>query len=391
MQVRYLAAIYDAGTAIVYADRLFLIDHSTIGEGMIADTPCGLERLLVVRRLLNLRSMRRFTGERLPASPRIAVMTNDALGNFVVVTPLLQMLREEYSTAALDYYGGTRVAELAGTSSLVDRYYDVHGVSPRAFAESLPDVYQLVVNVERSAWAKAAAAMLAGEEGLVCGPCIDQEGRGDLPYADDTRGDLWRDEEWIAEDITKRYPFLRSGFIGEIFCRLAYLDGPAPGYLVPRSEPSQAVPDVLVSTTASLAWKLWPIDRWQALVRDVRARDLTVGLLGAKPKQQEKYWEGAGLEAAVVEAGAEDLRGRFTLPEVVGAIDRARLVATIDNGISHFACATDTPTVGLFRHGIHRLWAPPAENLRLVEPGKDRQVSDIEYETVWSAVEEALG
>jgi ADP-heptose:LPS heptosyltransferase len=335
--------------------------------------------------------MRRFTGEELPASPRIAVATNDALGNFVVVTPLLQMLREEYSPSALDYYGGTRVAELADASSLVDTCYSLHGIQPRTFAESLPDVYQLVINVERSGWAKAAAAMLAGEEGFVCGPCLDREGRGDLPFAEDARGDLWRDQEWIAEDISKRYGFLRSGFIGEIFCRLACLDGAVPGYLLPRSEPSEAVPDVLVSTTASLAWKLWPIDRWQTLVRDVRARGLTVGLLGAKPKQQEKYWEGAGLETAVVEAGAEDLRGRFTLPEVVGAIDRARLVATIDNGIVHLACATDTPTVGLFRHGIHRLWAPPAENLRLVEPGEDRQVSDIGYETVWSVIKEALG
>ncbi len=347
--------------------------------------------MLVNRWLLNLRSMRRFTGEQLPASPRIAVVTNDALGNFVVVTPLMQMLRERFSPSALDYYGGTRVAELADASSLVDRYYNLHGSSPRAFAQSLPDVYQLVVNVEQSAWAKAAAAMLAGEAGFVCGPCLDREGRGDLPFAEDARGDLWGDKEWIAEDVTERYPFLRSGFIGEIFCRLAYLDGLVPGYLLPRSEPSQAIPDVLVSTTASLPWKLWPIDRWRALVRDVRARGLTVGLLGAKPKQQERFWEGAGLEAAVVEAGAEDMRGTLMLPEVVAAIGRARLVTTIDNGIVHFACATDTPTVGLFRHGIHRLWAPPAENLRLVEPGRDRQVSDIEYEAVWSAVEEALG
>ncbi len=334
--------------------------------------------------------MKRYAGEELPADARIAVLTNDALGNFVVATPLLQMLREKFVPSALDYYGGSRIFELAGASDLVDTAFPLHGSAPRALALSLPEAYDLVVNVERSAWAKCAAAMLAGESNFVCGPCLDAEGRGDLPFADDARGRLWNDEEWVAEDITVRYPFLTSGFIGEIFCRLAYLDGPIPAYRLPQRVPSRPVPDVLISTAASLPEKLWPIDRWQKLVRALREHGLTVGLLGAKPKQQERYWEGAELETAVIEAGAADLRGHFSLPEVVGAISRARFVVTIDNGIVHFACATDTPTVGLFRNGIHRLWAPPAANLRLLEPGMKRQVSDIPYGSVWSAVQDLL-
>ncbi len=327
----------------------------------------------------------------MPANARIAVLTNDALGNFVVATPLLRMLRGKFVPSALDYYGGTRIIELAEASDLIDGVFPLHGSAPRALALSLPDAYELVVNVEQSAWAKCAAAMLAGESGYVCGPCLDAEGRGDLPFADDARGRLWNDRDWMSEDITARYPFLASGFIGEIFCRLAYLDGPIPTYRLPRHVPSRSVPDVLVSTAASLPEKLWPIDRWRKLVRALQRRGLTVGLLGARPQQQERYWEGAGLETAVIEAGAADLRGHFTLPEVVGAISRARFVVSIDNGIVHFACATDTPTVGLFRNGIHRLWSPPAANLRLLEPGVDRQVCDIPYATVWSAVQELLG
>jgi ADP-heptose:LPS heptosyltransferase len=320
----------------------------------------------------------------------MAVLTNDALGNFVVVTPLLQMLRDKHEPAVLDYFGGTRIKELTEASDLVDTAFYLHGLHPRQLAVSLPSAYDLVINVERSAWAKCAAAILAGESGYVCGPSLDAEGRGDLPFADDARGQLWSDPRWVAEDIAARYPFLGSGFIGEIFCRLAYLDGPIPGYRLPRHVPPGPVPDVLVSTVASLPEKLWPIDRWRRLVRALRERGLTIGLLGAKPGQQEKYWRGGELETGVIEAGADDLRGRFTLPEVVAAISQASFVVTIDNGILHFACATDTPTVGLFRNGIHRLWAAPAGNLRLLEPGVGRQVSDIPYDAVWSAVESVL-
>lgn len=347
--------------------------------------------MLAPGRLLNLRPMRRYTGEDLPAGARIALLTNDALGNIVVATPLMQMLRAKFAPSALDHYGGTRVLELAEASDLIDTAFPLHGSAPRTFVASLPDPYDLVVNVEKSAWAKCVAGILAGESGFICGPCLDGEGRGDLAFADDARGLLWKDPAWIAEDLPARYPFLTSGFIGEIFCRLVYLDGPIPAYRVPHDPPSRAVPDVLISTAASLPEKLWPVDRWCALVRALGERGLTVGLLGAKPELQTKYWQGADLEIGVVEAGAADLRGRFTLSEVVGAIARARLVVTIDNGIVHLACATATPTVGLFRNGIHRLWAPPAQNLLSIDPGPGRQVRDITHETVWDAVEELAG
>lgn len=327
----------------------------------------------------------------MPAGARVALLTNDALGNFVVATPLMQMLREKFAPAALDHYGGTRVLELAEASDLIDAAFPLHGSAPRPFVASLPDPYDLVINIEQSPWAKCVATILAGESGFICGPCLDGEGRGDLPFADDARGLLWKDPGWIAEDLPARYPFLASGFIGEIFCRLAYLDGPIPAYRLPHDPPSRAVPDVLISTAASLPEKLWRADLWRAVVQALGGRGLTVGLLGAKPELQTKYWQGADLESGVIEAGAADLRGRFKLPEVVGAIARARLVVTIDNGIVHLACATATPTVGLFRNGIHRLWAPPARNLLAIDPGVGRQVRDIPYKTVWGAVEELAG
>lgn len=334
--------------------------------------------------------MMRYAGEDLPRASRIAVVANDALGNFVVVTPLLQMLRERFAPAELDYVGGTRLLELAERSPLVDRTITLFGSVPRAFVRSLPDAYHLVINVEKHPWAKCAAAILAGETGYVCGPSLDVEGRSDLPFPGDLQGDLWRDKEWIAEDIRERYPFLHSGFIGEIFCRLAYLEGPVPGYQLPSQPPAGPVPDVLISTAASLPEKLWPVSRWAGLVRSLRSEGLRVGLLGARPDEQRKYWRGGDVESEVVAAGASDLRGRLSLPEVVGAIGGARAVVTIDNGIAHLACATETPTVGLYRHGIHRLWAPPAANLTVLEPGVGRQVADIPPEVPVEAVGQVL-
>ena len=336
--------------------------------------------------------MKRYCGEPLPPRPRIAVVSNDAIGNYVVVTPLLQMLRSAHQPAELHYFSGPRTQELWSVDPKIDAGCCFLGMAPReAAAEVLcAQPYDLVVNVEWSVWAKSFTALLAGQNTFVCGPSLNSTGRGDLPFPLDQQGRLWQDQEWISPDLVSTYPFLRTGYIGEIFCRLAYLLGEVPLYDVPSAAISGPIPDVLIAMSASLEDKLWPLESWVEALSCLRARGLSVGLLGAKPSNQSAFWLGSAAEAAVVEQGlAEDLRGQFTLPQVVGALGRAKVVLTLDNGILHLSCAAGTPTVGLFREGIHRLWAPPAPKLKVLAPLAGAPVSSISVERVLEAIDRA--
>ena len=115
------------------------------------------------------------------------------------------------------------------------------------------------------------------------------------------------------------------------------------------------------------------------------------GLLGAPVSQQAQHWKGASAEDELVGDGlAIDLRGAFSLPQVVGALGAAKAVLTLDNGILHLAAATSTPTVGLYRHGIHRLWAPPAPNVTVLTAGEGNPVSAIDPAAVLSALSPVL-
>ena len=251
--------------------------------------------------------------------------------------------------------------------------------------------YDLVVNLEQTPMSMVASAVLAGEHGAVVGPCVGKGGRERLPFSDDERGRLAEDKDWKRETIREAYPFLDSGYIGEIFCRLAYLDGPIPRYDLPTVMPMGAIPDVLIACSASLPDKLWTTEKWLASLGWLKEQGLSVGLLGAPPAKQKEFWKGSSLEDDLVASGMiEDLRGAFTLPEVVGALEMARLVLTLDNGILHLACAGSTPTVGLFRYGIHRLWAPPVPNLAVLHAAPDQVVADIEVSTVVKALQAAV-
>lgn len=323
---------------------------------------------------------------------RIAILTNDALGNFVIATPLMQMVRARHPKATLHYYGGTRIHELSRSASYLDESIPWLGTPAREAAKNLPEPYDWVINIEHSPWMRASVPMLAKEDGIVTGPALRPDGRGDLPFLENAEGRLWADQEWISTEVTQRHPELTSGHISEIFARIAGLEGPIPKYSLPAADPGRDMPDVLIATTASLPDKLWGIEDWLALCDLVQKKGMTIGLLGAKPSVQGQFWLGADDESRIANhKGVEDLRGTLTLPQVVGAIERAKLVVTLDNGIMHFACATNTPVVALFREGIHRLWAPPVPNLHRTVTQKGADVAAIPFPDVVRNINVALG
>lgn len=324
--------------------------------------------------------IRRYTGQPLPSRPRVAVVANDAIGNFVVATPLLQMVRRELDPGVIHYYGGKRTRELQEASDLFDAHFPLHGSELDEMVAAVPHPYDLILNVESGSHAATLVGLIAGDA-LVAGPVI--EAGEAVPFPDDARGDLWRDREWISPDITTRYPFLDSSFIAEIYARACYLEGPVPRYLVPMV-PTDSGCDLLIATTASLPDKLWPLDKWRAMLSEL---DMRIGLIGAPPKAQSAHWKGADEESQLVAEGlVHDLRGRYSLPEVVGALASTQQVLTLDNGILHLAAATDTPTVGLFRYGIHRLWCPPFGRITSVVTEDGHPVADIPIDEVREAL-----
>lgn len=323
----------------------------------------------------------------------IAVIANDALGNYVAATPLLQALRKKYNPKRLHLFSGRRTEELWTSDPNIDAGFAILGSPPRESAlvalEHGP--YDLVVNLESSPWAESFAALLCDENSLVAGHCLGSTGRGALPFGTDRVGALCADADWTAADLPNRYPMLCTGFIGEIFCRIAYIKGTVPPYSVPSARPSLEAPPLLIGVSASVEEKLWPVESWVRALEFLAERGLRAGLLGARASDQRLFWIGADIEQELLDRGlVEDLRGRLTLPEVVGALDAARAVLTLDNGIMHLAATTSTPVVSLFRHGYHRLWAPPVRNLTVLEPGEGRSVASIAISDVMEAANDAF-
>lgn len=335
--------------------------------------------------------MERFAGQALPKAPRIALLSNDAIGNFVLATCVANNLISQYQPGFLAYFGGTRSLELQARSPLFHANCCLYGTSEEEFLSTLSHhqlSFDLVVNLEYSARAMASAPLLAKPGGYVAGPSVGDAGRGELTGGDPLRSALLADKNWARPDLAASYPFLRSGFIGEIFCRLAYVEGDLKGYQVPVEPSKQPNYDVVIAMSASLPEKLWATSKWCSVLSKLKEEGKRVALVGAARKNQSSFWNGIEAEDEVVAKGlAEDLRGILTLPQVAGLIEESRSVLTLDNGIMHIAVATNTPTVALFREGIHHLWMPPFGILSPIVSSSKGRVEEIPA----SAVLQALG
>jgi ADP-heptose:LPS heptosyltransferase len=106
-------------------------------------------------------------------------------------------------------------------------------------------------------------------------------------------------------------------------------------------------PIIALAPTANWTGKIWPAERFVALVGALRAGPLPgarVAVLGG-PGAQER-----ALAAPVLAAlpGAIDLCGRVSLPEAAACVARCAVFIGNDSGLTHLAAATGIPTVSLF-------------------------------------------
>lgn len=321
--------------------------------------------------------MERFQNQPLRERPHLAVLFADKLGGFVVATALLRGLHEKYPGAVLDYFGGERTAELEQASTRIAERYSLYG-NPGAF-RALPDFiarreqavgpYDLAINLDFNPVNALAVTML--DPTYVVGRCIQPDGRKELPLGEADREQLQSPKTfWAGENFLARFGgVVESNYIGEIFCRLAYVETDYHRTEVPTEPPRVPIPELLIATGATRSAKFWPTAHWTRLIERCSADGFSVGLLGAAPKLQQSAYGSASTEDTLLrETALIDLRGRFTLPQVAGALAMARACVAIDNGLMHLAVGVGTPTIAMFGGSSWDLWAPHAASMNLALP-----------------------
>jgi len=128
-----------------------------------------------------------------------------------------------------------------------------------------------------------------------------------------------------------------------------------------------AQPWLAVCPSASAPYKVWPGDRFAALIDRLIAAD------GPMAGAKVAIFGGPGDEAAaapireiIAEDRWVDLTGQLPLDLVTACLERPRLYVGNDSGLMHIAAAAGTPTLGLMGPTDDRLYGPWGENASVV-------------------------
>ena len=272
--------------------------------------------------------------------PNILLVRFSAIGDILLLTPLVRALRRKHPDARLTVVTRTGFAPLLERNP---RISEVIGWDPLTSLSDLgrrlrdlPFTHRLDLHDS------VRSRLLRWHAG---GPWTTYPkhrlARAALIH---THRDLYRDRRPVAEryfDAARGLDVTPDGGSLEMFLSRADLEA-AEGFLTARGL-GRSRQLIAVAPGAAHFTKRWPTHHWMALVRRlVEAGNDVIVLGGPQDLAIGEAVAAAGGESAATAAGAFDLPGSAAL------LKRTRALVSGDTGLMHLATAVETPVIALF-------------------------------------------
>jgi lipopolysaccharide heptosyltransferase II len=312
----------------------------------------------------------RFSPDRIE---RILVFAYHGLGNFIMYTPALKLLRERYPTARIDLQVGnnTGCEEVLAGSGLFDNIYNLRfsdGIRAwLARAKAIREThYDLTINEFHShSWPLALLIAASGAPfrlGHVTSPGWSRRfSRYSFVFnlAVAMREDEHEIERYIdlvaavgARRMTAgdARTFIHLTDEDRAFARRFLEDGAVT--------PARAIIGFQPGTSPSMRWKQWPIERYREVIGRVVADspDSQIVLFGSALEEEMIREMARGLKGRIMLAS-----GKTSVKQVAALIEQCDLLVCNDSGLMHAAVAVGTPVTAIYGPTDFRRTAPLGE------------------------------
>jgi lipopolysaccharide heptosyltransferase III len=283
----------------------------------------------------------------LPANPRILVITLRRIGDTLLTTPLVRMLRRGFPQATLDmlvFQGSEGI--LAGNPDIDNILKTPQRMSVAqtiSLAGRLWRRYDLAISTQAGD-RPAFLAMLAGRRRV-----------GLVPAKGDT-GAWWK--SWAyhcpvpAESDNHR--------VSELLRLAAVLGLPGTADVVVPKGPSvvglaPSSPYAVIHAHPMYRYKRWTEAGWRALAQGLASRGLALVATGGPDADERSYLDALW---APGEAAIKRLDGRLGWPQLAELLAGAAVYIGPDTSMTHLAAGAGCPTVALYGPTDPRLWGP---------------------------------
>jgi ADP-heptose:LPS heptosyltransferase len=289
--------------------------------------------------------------------PTLLVLRHNGLGDLLTVQPALRGLRRFFPDHEL-------VVTCPSWLSPLAEYF---GSADRIVTERHSTDLSNNATVDPSAHQQAESALLDNILGSVSAAdiliCLRTPGPELLPIVRRFDPRLFVSYRYALLEQTGMYPEL--DFSDHILVRWQRLLGTMGITLRDEDLYAQLEPPAnyrdftVVHIGAGSPARLWPVERWIAVIARLNARGHRVILTGSEGEagRVEQVRENSGLPPECNRSGKTDIM------ELAALVAGARLVLCTDTGISHLATTFRRPAITLFGPVPPAWWGPPPGHL----------------------------
>lgn len=272
---------------------------------------------------------------------RLLLVRLSSMGDVILTTPLLRVLRARFPDADIAYLTRPPFAPLLADHPARPRLitFDPTGESLRSLVRHLRhEHFDHLLDLHGVARTRALRLLVPGKWH---GYSKRRVARWALVHL---KRDFYRDQVHEAEryfEAARDLDVQPDGRPAEIGVGMAARAEGASW--LERHELGQGRPLVVAAPGAAYPTKEWPVDHWIALVGRLAAAGADVAVLGGPESV-------AACEAIAAAGGAHaaSSSGRLGIAPTAAVIQAARVAIAGDTGLMHLAAAVGTPVVALF-------------------------------------------
>ncbi len=274
---------------------------------------------------------------------RILMIRLSSLGDIILTTPVLRLLRESWPAARIDFVLKTEFQEVLRAHPCVDRLVLVDTREPlrhtiRALRETHYDLVLDLHRTWRSVWlyhGSRARQRLAYRKYTLRRALLVHCKWNTLPY---------------TASVPERYalPLRRLGVDRPLTQPEIYVDAGSTlaveQYLADAG--LHAVPRCWIAVAPGARWKTkqWPVERFASAAQELAARyDATIVMLGDRDDRAVAQAFRQHVTAPVI-----DTVGQLPLMQTAALLQQCRLLLCNDSGLMHMATALSVPVVAVF-------------------------------------------
>ena len=266
---------------------------------------------------------------------RILLVRFSSIGDILLTTPLVRVLRRRHPDAQLIYVTKRAMAPLVADNPHLSQVVALEPDEPLTHLARHLRGLQPTHGLDLHGSLRSAALRLL----VRCRWSGYAKRKLARTFLVATKLDLYRGDVPVAEryfEAARRLDVRPDGGPPE------FLLGTAARERVARWLVERGLGDGLVAALApgaAHATKRWPISHWQALAERLRGAGYRLVVLGG-PEDR-----GAAQQLGPL---AESAAGEFTLQETGACLARAKVLISGDTGVMHMATGVGTPVVALF-------------------------------------------